>query len=84
MHGVTRPFTLSLDWNPDGVVAEGRLVRADWGMTAMPLLGGRTVRIRVDGAARTPAGSRAAIRDRRLDPARRRVPIIRIQMSTAV
>jgi polyisoprenoid-binding protein YceI len=47
MHGVTRPFVLSVDWTPDGVVAEGRLVRADWGMTARPLLGGRTVRIRV-------------------------------------
>ena len=29
------------------VVAEGRLVRADWGMTAMSVLGGRTVRISV-------------------------------------
>ena len=47
MHGVTRPFALSLAWDRDGVVAEGRLLRADWGMTAMPLLGGRTVRIRV-------------------------------------
>ncbi len=47
MHGVARPFALSLRWRADGVVAEGRLVRADWGMTAMPLLGGRTVRIRV-------------------------------------
>ncbi|HME21631.1 MAG TPA: YceI family protein [Acetobacteraceae bacterium] len=47
MHGVTRPFMLSLVWDRDGVVAEGRLLRADWGMTAMPLMGGRTVRIRV-------------------------------------
>jgi polyisoprenoid-binding protein YceI len=47
MHGVTRPFALSLDWGRDRVVAEGRLLRADWGMTAMPLIGGRTVRIRV-------------------------------------
>ena len=47
MHGVTRPFALSLDWTADGVVAEGRLVRAEWGMTARPFLGGRTVRIRV-------------------------------------
>ncbi len=47
MHGVTRPFELSLTWGRDGVVAEGRLVRADWGMTAMSVLGGRTVRIRV-------------------------------------
>jgi polyisoprenoid-binding protein YceI len=47
MHGVTRPFELSLTWGRDAVVAEGRLARADWGMTAMPILGGRTVRIRV-------------------------------------
>ena len=47
MHGVTRPFELSLTWSKDAVVAEGRLVRADWGMTAMSVLGGRTVRIRV-------------------------------------
>jgi polyisoprenoid-binding protein YceI len=47
MHGVTRPFTLALDWQQGRVVAEGRLVRAEWGMTAMPLMGGRTVRIRV-------------------------------------
>jgi polyisoprenoid-binding protein YceI len=47
LHGVTRPFSLSLTWTRDEVTAEGRLLRADWGMTAMPLLGGRTVRIRV-------------------------------------
>jgi polyisoprenoid-binding protein YceI len=47
MHGVTRPFELSLTWSRDRVVAEGRLVRADWGMTAMSVLGGRTVRISV-------------------------------------
>jgi polyisoprenoid-binding protein YceI len=54
MHGVTRPFELSLTWSRDAVVAEGRLLRADWGMTAMPILGGRTVRIRVTFAL--PAG----------------------------
>lgn len=47
MHGITRPFALSLEWSGDRVVAEGRLLRAEWGMTAMPFLGGRTVRIRV-------------------------------------
>jgi polyisoprenoid-binding protein YceI len=47
MHGVTKPFALSVNWNGDGVVAEGRLVRAEWGMTAMSFLGGRTVPIRV-------------------------------------
>jgi polyisoprenoid-binding protein YceI len=47
MHGVTHPFALTVTWTHDGVVAEGRLVRADWGMTALPALGGRTIRIRV-------------------------------------
>ncbi len=47
MHGVTRPFVLSLKWSRNAVVAEGRLLRADWGLTAMPVLAGRTVRIRV-------------------------------------
>jgi len=47
MHGVSRPFALTLDWGSDRAVAEGRLLRADWGMTPMPLMGGRTVRIRV-------------------------------------
>lgn len=47
LHGVTRPFQLSLIWSPDRVVAEGRLRRADWGMTAMPIVAGRTVRIQV-------------------------------------
>jgi len=47
MHGVARQFELSLTWDPEQVVAEGRLTRADWGMTAMAFRGGRTVRIRV-------------------------------------
>ena len=47
MHGVAHPFALTVTWTHDGVVAEGRLVRADWGMTALPALGGRTIRIRV-------------------------------------
>jgi polyisoprenoid-binding protein YceI len=47
LHGVTRPFQLSLDWSPALVVAEGQLVRSDWGMTAMPIVAGRTVRIQV-------------------------------------
>ena len=38
---------LSLDLEPGRVVAEGQLVRADWGMTAMPIVAGRTVRIQV-------------------------------------
>jgi len=47
MHGVTRPFTLTLDRRAARVTAAGRLRRADWGMTARPLLGGSTVRITV-------------------------------------
>ena len=47
MHGITGPLPLSLTWSADGVQAEGRLLRADWGMTALPLLAGRTIRIRV-------------------------------------
>lgn len=47
LHGVTRPFALDLDWTPRAVIAEGRLRRAEWGMTARPLVGGSTVRITV-------------------------------------
>lgn len=47
MHGVTRSFALDMNWKKDGVTASGRLYRADWGMTARPLLGGSTVRITV-------------------------------------
>jgi polyisoprenoid-binding protein YceI len=54
MHGVARPLGLTLRWRRDRLVAEGRLERADWGMTAMPLLGGRTVVIRV--AVSLPSG----------------------------
>ncbi len=42
MHGVTGAFRLALTWMPDSVQAEGRLMRADWGMTSLPLLAGRT------------------------------------------
>jgi polyisoprenoid-binding protein YceI len=58
MHGITRPFELSLTWSREKVVAEGQLRRADWGMTAMPILAGRTVRIRV--AVPLPAAIPAA------------------------
>jgi polyisoprenoid-binding protein YceI len=46
MHGITRPFDLELTWHNRDAVAEG-LLRAEWGVTAMPVLAGRTVRIRV-------------------------------------
>ena len=55
LHGVTHPFLLALDWSPTGVVAEGHLVRAEWGMTAMPLIAGRTVRIQVTVTLAQPA-----------------------------
>lgn len=47
MHGETRPFALTLDRQAGAVIAVGRLLRADWGMTARPVLGGSTVRITV-------------------------------------
>ncbi|HTW69130.1 MAG TPA: YceI family protein [Acetobacteraceae bacterium] len=47
MHGVTRPFGLTLDWRRNAVEGVGRLRRADWGMTARPFLAGRFVRITV-------------------------------------
>lgn len=50
MHGVDRPFALELDWEGDNVTAQGRLRRAEWGMTARPFLGGSTVRITVQAA----------------------------------
>lgn len=47
MHGVTRPFALSLDWSERQGVAEGNLRRSEWGVSGMPILAGPTVRIRV-------------------------------------
>jgi polyisoprenoid-binding protein YceI len=47
LHGMIGAFPLSLTWTRHGVEAEGRLVRAAWGMPASPLLAGRTIRIRV-------------------------------------
>ncbi len=58
MHGVSHHCSLSLDWRPDEVVAEGHIVRADWGISAMPLLAGKTVRIRVSVPLVTGPGPR--------------------------
>jgi polyisoprenoid-binding protein YceI len=58
MHGVTRPFTLTLDWASNAVTAAGQLQRADWGMTERPLLGGTTVRITVTVPLPTPPALR--------------------------
>ncbi len=52
LRGISHAFGLSLTWSDDRVVAVGDLRRADWGMTAMPILAGPTVRIRV--AVRLP------------------------------
>lgn len=52
MHGVTRPFALMLEWGKGTIAAVARLRRADWGMTARPLLGGSTVRITVTAVSR--------------------------------
>ena len=55
MHGVSRPFALTLDRGRNEVTAVGSLRRADWGMTARPLLGGSTVRITVTVPLSAPA-----------------------------
>ncbi len=47
MHGVSRPFALALTWLHQSINAVGRLHRGDWGMTALPILAGPTVRIDV-------------------------------------
>lgn len=54
MHGVTRPFALSLDWQPLMVSAVGRLQRSDWDMTALPVVVGPTVRIAVTAHLAAP------------------------------
>lgn len=54
LHGVTHPFGLALDWRPASVAAVGRLRRADWGMTALPVLVGATVRIKVTAHLAAP------------------------------
>jgi polyisoprenoid-binding protein YceI len=54
MHGLSRPLTLSLDWDAARIVATGELRRDDWGMTAMPILAGHTIRIRVSIALPQP------------------------------
>jgi len=47
MHGVNRPFALALSWRHNSVNAVGNLHRGDWGMRALPVLAGPTVRIDV-------------------------------------
>jgi polyisoprenoid-binding protein YceI len=47
LHGQTHPFVLDVERTQHNIVATGRLRRAEWGLTAHPLLGGSTIRIRV-------------------------------------
>ena len=47
MHGVNRPFALALSWRHQSVNAVGDVHRGDWGMRALPVLAGPTVRIDV-------------------------------------
>ncbi len=47
LHGQTHPLALDVKRVEHSIVATGRLKRADWGLTSHPLLGGSTIRIRV-------------------------------------
>lgn len=48
LHGQKHPFSLDLERDGNRLTATGRMVRADWGMTASRLTVGRTIRIRVE------------------------------------
>lgn len=48
LHGQTHPFALDLKRSARSIVATGHLQRAEWGMAAHPLIGGSTIRIRVE------------------------------------
>ena len=63
LHGQTHPLLLTLAREDDRLIATGIVRRADWGITARPILAGPTVRIRVSipaigGAALLTPGSR--------------------------
>lgn len=47
LHGVTHPLVLSVTHDRGETIAEGTLLRTDWGITGRPLLAGRTVRLRL-------------------------------------
>ena len=47
LHGVSRPLALAVTRREDKMVAEGSLLRTEWGITGRPLLAGRTVRLQV-------------------------------------
>ena len=60
MHGQTHSFKLELSPEGHSITAQGRLRRAEWGITGRPLVGGSTARITVEVPLPTawpPAGS---------------------------
>jgi polyisoprenoid-binding protein YceI len=48
LHGENHPFSLDLERSARTITATGKLLRAEWGMTARRFTGGSTVRIRVE------------------------------------
>ncbi len=48
LHGETHPFVLDVERSVRGIVATGHLKRAEWGIIGHPLMGGSTIRIRVE------------------------------------
>lgn len=58
LHGVSRPLALDVTRAENEWVATGRMRRADWGMSARPLLAGPEIRIRFTAAL--PSGLPAA------------------------
>ena len=63
LHGQTHPLLLNLAREDDRLIATGIIRRAEWGITARPILAGPTVRIRVSipaigGAALLTPGTR--------------------------
>ncbi len=63
LHGQTHPLLLTLAREDDRLIATGIIRRADWGITARPVVAGPTVRIRVsipasNGAALLTLGTR--------------------------
>jgi len=47
LHGQVRPFALHMDRFPHRLVAEGDLTRAEWGITAWPILVGPTIHVMI-------------------------------------
>ncbi len=47
LHGQTHPLVLDVERSEHSIVVTGHLKRAEWGLTSHPLLGGSTIRIRV-------------------------------------